>query len=67
MNRIFIIWHDYDGTYIEPFNCESREKVEERCTEIMAKADYGVQIDTVIEGKELTIKSVEVVSKVLLI
>jgi len=68
MEKIFIIWRDYDGTYIETFDSDEKKKeAEERCAEIMAKGDdYGTEIDAVIQGKELKTETIEVVSKVLL-
>lgn len=71
MDKIFIIWHDYAGNYIEKFNFEEKEKAEEKCMEIKRKKhsgisedDCGIQIDAVIQGKELKITTVAVVAKV---
>ena len=72
IEKILIVWHDYDGTYVEKFEANSRgkEKAERKCTDIMARAElaggdaYGTRIDTVIQGKTLTIKPIKVVSKV---
>ncbi len=62
--KIFIFWHDYDGNYIEEFAFDEKYKAEQRCTEILERRDYGVQIDAVIQGKMLTMKTVKMISKV---
>lgn len=72
VEKIFIVWHDYDGTYVEKFeaNSQGKKKAERKYTDIMARAElaggdaYGTHIDTVIQGKALTIKPIKVVSKV---
>jgi len=70
MEKIYIIWHDYDGTYVEMFDSENKKKAEKRCTDIMARTElaegdaYGTKIDAVVQGRELTIKPIKVVSKV---
>lgn len=66
MNKIFIIWGNYDGNYVEEFvGPKMKEKAEERCVKIMAKkGNYGTQIKSVIQGKELKIITIKVVAKV---
>lgn len=71
MDKIFIIWHDYDGTYVEEFETEGQEteKAEERCANVLAREglhDSGTSMDIIIKGRELKMETVEVVSKVLL-
>ena len=67
MSRIFIIWHDYDGNYMEEFDTTEKDRAEKRCVKLLERKDYGIQIDAVIQGKILTMKKVEVVSKVSLV
>lgn len=73
MEKIFIVWHDYDGTYVEEFDSEEKDKAEKKCTDITARAElaggnaHGTQIDAVIQGRMLMIKPIKVVvSKVML-
>ena len=65
--RIHIIWKNYDGWVIEEFMLEPRSKIEDRLTELQQAVDgaeYGTEIVKVIEGEELTFKTVEVVTRV---
>jgi len=64
MEKIFIIWSDYDGNYIEEFSLDEKDKAEKRCVKIVEIKDYGVQIDAVIQGNMLTMKTIKVISKI---
>jgi len=62
---IYIIWSDYDTGHVEKF--ETKELAEERYVEIMtrvAEGNNGEQMGKVIEVKELSIMTVDVVEKV---
>lgn len=67
MEKIFIIWHDYDGNYVEDFVFDEKDKAANRCAKIMKKDNYGTQIDIVIQGKVLTMKTIKVVSEISLV
>jgi hypothetical protein len=61
---ICIVWSDYDGTYVEKFASSKRKEAEAKITELVAKEekdDYGVTIDLIVEGKELTYQAVKTV------
>jgi hypothetical protein len=64
MNKIFIIWHDYDGCYVEEFDDE--DKAEKRISELLKDAAAGntVVIDAIIEGKQLEYDTVQYASVV---
>ena len=64
MNKIFIIWHDYDGCYVEEF--DDRDKAEKRISELLKDEATGnaVVIDAIIEGKRLEYDAVQYASVV---
>ena len=66
---IFVIWKDFDGTYIEPFI--DIEKAEKRVCNIFKLIDKeptsGVRCLEVINGERMDIQRVEVVSEVKLV
>jgi hypothetical protein len=58
---IYIIWHDYDDTYIECFNdpreWANRKAAEKKLTEIVKKEEAeenGTQLLKIIDGKEVS-------------
>jgi len=54
MEKIFIVWHNYDGYSIDEF--EDVESVEIKLNHLVImeeKKDYGVRIDKIIKGHEL--------------
>jgi hypothetical protein len=64
MNKIFIIWHDYDGCYVEEF--DDGDKAEKRISELLKDEATGnaVVIDAIIEGKRLEYDAVQYASVV---
>lgn len=64
MNKIFIIWHDYDGCYVEEFDDE--DKTEKRISELLKDEATGdaVVVDAIIEGKRLEYDTVQYASVV---
>ena len=64
MNKIFIIWHDYDGCYVEEFDDE--DKTEKRISELLKDEATGnaVVIDVIVEGKRLEYDTVQYASVV---
>lgn len=66
VEKIFMIWHDYDGTYIEKFeaNGQGIKRAEKRCALLLAGDDNGTRINAVIKGRELKIETMEVVTRV---
>jgi len=64
MNKIFIIWHDYDGCYVE--ECDDEDKTEKRISELLkddACGEYAV-IDAIIKGMRLQFDTVQYASVV---
>ena len=64
MKKIFIIWHDYDGCYVEEFDDE--DKTEKRISELLQDEATGnaVVIDVISEGKRLEYDTVQYASVV---
>lgn len=62
MNKIFIIWHDYDGTIIKEFDNQS--DAEDTLSDLLGKCgDNGLMVDQIILGRNLKYKATEVVKK----
>ena len=65
--KIYIVWKDYDGWYIEGFMLEPKSKVEDRLTELQQAvdiSDYGTEIIKVIKGEELTFEPAKIITKI---
>lgn len=65
MNKYYMFWHDYNGTYVESFM--SIDEAESRCAGIMLAAErdgYGIEIDGIIHGTEMIPKVVERVATI---
>ncbi len=65
-NIYYIVWNNYDSTFIERFNDE--QLLENRYAEIKQKEhnlfdSYGTKVDVVICGKEIDFEEVRVVNK----
>jgi hypothetical protein len=64
---VIFVWSDWNGVRVETY--DRREEAAEHIAPILALQEMeenGTTIHTVIEGKELTIKPVQVTSKVIL-
>ena len=65
MNKIFIVWQNYEGHCVEEF--DSQPLAEERIVEILkqkATDSYGTEIVDIIKGKRLVYDTVQYASVV---
>ena len=61
MNKLYVVWSNYDGWCVERFDEE--DKLLERVNELKLeeqRGDYGTSIEVVMYGKELELVSQEV-------
>lgn len=63
--NIYVIWSDWDGLRIDTFatTVEGRENAQNFIV-ALKKLDNGTTLDKVIQGVEMKVEDVEVVSKV---
>jgi hypothetical protein len=65
MEKIFIVWSNYDGVNVEDFiDVESAESKLNNIAIAEEKKDYGVRIHRIIKGCELKYHIVERVKRV---
>ena len=69
MDKIFVFWSDWEGTYCDVF--PSREEASMKVGDIVAKVDstddHGTQLSAVVEGVELAVSIVSRIDVVELI
>jgi hypothetical protein len=65
---IFVVYSDWDGSYINEYTNEDLAKAEKLVAEILNKEpDNGTRLLRVIKGEALTPEKVEMISKIKLI
>jgi hypothetical protein len=61
---LFIVWKDYDGTYINEFEEYDARKADEKIADILSLSGNGEQLLMIIDGEKLEYEPVEIIKSV---
>jgi len=64
---IFVVWSDHDGAYVEKYHHHEQEEAEAFVLDLRNDSTNGRQLIEAIKGDAMSVKDIEIVSKIELV